>query len=62
MNVRRFSPEEDELYFDLRKDPKEQSNVIDANRERKLWTPFDDRAQVLETMADAFALARGVLQ
>jgi arylsulfatase A-like enzyme len=32
--VRRFSPEEDELYFDLRKDPKEQSNVIDQNRER----------------------------
>jgi hypothetical protein len=32
--VRRFSPEEDELYFDLRKDPKEQQNLIDQNRER----------------------------
>ncbi|HET6897199.1 MAG TPA: sulfatase/phosphatase domain-containing protein, partial [Vicinamibacteria bacterium] len=32
--VRRFSPEEDELYFDLRKDPKEQQNIIEQNRER----------------------------
>jgi arylsulfatase A-like enzyme len=32
--VRRFSPEDDELYFDLRQDPKEQVNRIDANRER----------------------------
>ena len=32
--VRRFSPEEDELYFDLRKDPKEQQNLIEQNRER----------------------------
>jgi arylsulfatase A-like enzyme len=32
--VRRFSPEEDELYFDLRQDPKEQRNVIEQSRER----------------------------
>jgi arylsulfatase A-like enzyme len=32
--VQRFSPEEDELYFDLRQDPKEQVNLIDQNRER----------------------------
>jgi len=32
--VRRFSPEDDELFFDLRKDPREQVNVIDQNRER----------------------------
>ena len=32
--VRRFSPEEDELYFDLRNDPKETVNLIEQNRER----------------------------
>jgi arylsulfatase A-like enzyme len=32
--VQRFSPEEDELYFDLVKDPKEQSSALEANRER----------------------------
>ena len=32
--VRRFSPEEDELYFDLVKDPKEQTSLLDGNRER----------------------------
>jgi arylsulfatase A-like enzyme len=32
--IRRFSPEEDELYFDLTRDPKEQVNRIDANMER----------------------------
>jgi hypothetical protein len=32
--VRRFSPEEDELYFDLLSDPKETVNRIDQNRER----------------------------
>jgi arylsulfatase A-like enzyme len=32
--VRRFSPEEDELYFDLRKDPKETVNLVLLNRER----------------------------
>jgi hypothetical protein len=32
--VRRFSPDDDELYFDLLKDPKEQANVIDVHRER----------------------------
>src|SRR5262249_34402501 len=32
--VRRFSPDDDELYFDLSKDPREQANVIDEHRER----------------------------
>jgi arylsulfatase A-like enzyme len=32
--VRRFSPEEDELYFDLVADPKELVNRLDANGER----------------------------
>jgi arylsulfatase A-like enzyme len=32
--VRRFSPEEDELYFDLKKDPKETVNLLEQNRER----------------------------
>lgn len=32
--VRRFSPEEDELYFDLKADPRESRNLIDAHRER----------------------------
>jgi arylsulfatase A-like enzyme len=32
--VQRFSPEEDELYFDLAKDPKEQSSALEQNRER----------------------------
>jgi arylsulfatase A-like enzyme len=32
--VRRFSPEDDELYFDLRQDPKEQTNLAEQNRER----------------------------
>jgi arylsulfatase A-like enzyme len=32
--VQRFSPEEDELYFDLLKDPKEVTNLLDQNRER----------------------------
>jgi arylsulfatase A-like enzyme len=32
--VRRFSPQEDELYFDLRSDPHERANRIDEQRER----------------------------
>jgi hypothetical protein len=32
--IRRFSPEDDELYFDLLQDPKETVNRIDAARER----------------------------
>jgi arylsulfatase A-like enzyme len=32
--VQRFSPEEDELYFDLLKDPKEQASQLEQNRER----------------------------
>jgi hypothetical protein len=32
--VRRFSPDEDELYFDLARDPKERESRPDANRER----------------------------
>jgi arylsulfatase A-like enzyme len=32
--VQRFSPEEDELYFDLQKDPKEQHSLLDESRER----------------------------
>src|SRR5262249_18762476 len=32
--VQRFSPEEDELYFDLRKDPKEKTNRLAENQER----------------------------
>ncbi len=32
--VRRFSPEDDELYIDLTKDPKELTNLIEGNRER----------------------------
>jgi len=32
--IRRFSPEDDELYFDLTQDPKEKVNRIDAARER----------------------------
>jgi arylsulfatase A-like enzyme len=32
--VRRFSPEEDELYFDLRADPSERTNRIAEQRER----------------------------
>ena len=32
--IRRFSPEEDELYFDLRKDPRETVNLVEQNRER----------------------------
>lgn len=32
--VQRFSPEEDELYFDLLKDPKERSSLLEQNRER----------------------------
>jgi arylsulfatase A-like enzyme len=32
--VQRFSPEEDELYFDLARDPKEQTNRIAENGER----------------------------
>jgi arylsulfatase A-like enzyme len=32
--VQRFSPEEDELYFDLHKDPKEQHSLLDESRER----------------------------
>ncbi len=32
--VQRFSPQEDELYFDLRKDPREQSSHVAENRER----------------------------
>lgn len=32
--VQRFSPEEDELYFDLKQDPKEKTSTLAANRER----------------------------
>jgi len=32
--VQRFSPESDELYFDLKQDPKEQHSTLEANRER----------------------------
>jgi arylsulfatase A-like enzyme len=32
--VRRFSPDDDELYFDLRRDPKEQTNVADRHPQR----------------------------
>ena len=32
--IRRFSPDDDELYFDLRRDPKEQTNVADRHPER----------------------------
>jgi arylsulfatase A-like enzyme len=32
--VQRFSPEEDELYFDLQKDPKEQTSLLEQSRER----------------------------
>ena len=32
--VRRFSPQEDELYFDLRADPSERTNRIEEQRER----------------------------
>jgi arylsulfatase A-like enzyme len=32
--VQRFSPEEDELYFDLKQDPKERTSTLAANRER----------------------------
>lgn len=32
--VRRFSPQDDELYFDLRQDPREHDNRVEANRER----------------------------
>ena len=32
--VQRFSPEEDELYFDLKQDPKEKASKLAENRER----------------------------
>jgi arylsulfatase A-like enzyme len=32
--IRRFGPEQDELYFDLVKDPKEQTSLLDAQPER----------------------------
>jgi arylsulfatase A-like enzyme len=32
--IQRFSPEEDELYFDLHRDPKEQANVIEGAKQR----------------------------
>ena len=32
--IRRFSPDDDELYFDLRKDPKEQSSIAPQHPER----------------------------
>jgi arylsulfatase A-like enzyme len=32
--IQRFSPEEDQLYFDLTKDPKEQHNTAEQARER----------------------------
>ena len=32
--IRRFSPQTDELYFDLTKDPKEQTNLIEQKPER----------------------------
>ncbi len=32
--IRRFSPEDDELYFDLRRDPREQTNVAGLHPER----------------------------
>jgi len=33
--IRRFSPETDELYFDLLKDPKEQQTILGTNPERE---------------------------
>ncbi len=32
--IRRFGPEQDELYYDLAKDPKEQTSLLDARPER----------------------------
>jgi arylsulfatase A-like enzyme len=32
--IRRFSPDDDELYFDLRKDPRERTNLVASNPER----------------------------
>jgi hypothetical protein len=32
--IRRFSPDDDELYFDLKADPKEKTNLVEQNRER----------------------------
>jgi hypothetical protein len=32
--IRRFSPDDDELYFDLKADPREQKSVLEQNRER----------------------------
>ncbi len=43
--IRRFNPDDDELFFDLAADPGEQSNVIEDHRER---------AQVLESKAQEF--------
>lgn len=41
---------------------RERMRSIDAYTERKLWTRTHYRAQMFETMADAFALAGGVLK
>lgn len=32
--IRRFSPDDDELYFDVKTDPKETANLVEQNRER----------------------------
>ncbi len=52
--VRRFSPEEDELYFDLGKDPREQVNIIEQNRERaRLLKAGVEAAMVANPFRDA---------
>jgi len=45
--IRRFSPDEDELYFDLRADPKEQHSVLDQHEERARFL----EARAVEAMA-----------
>jgi len=46
--VRRFSPQTDELYFDLLKDPKEQHNLMDQNPPgaRRLRAAVEETMQV----------------
>jgi arylsulfatase A-like enzyme len=46
--IRRFSPQADELYFDLVKDPKEQANLIDEKPEglRRLRSAVEATMQV----------------
>lgn len=46
--IRRFSPQTDELYFDLVKDPKEQTNLIDQKPEglRRLRSAVEATMQV----------------